>query len=166
MPTNRNALWTALSVTIASQSMRRRLFNILSALSVAMKRLPWILASANAVVNLTFLGWAWCHDEQGQGDVLVPLILALINLPASLLAFPLAGVVGILGLLAHVSMHDHPYVFYFLTFVPIGFAQYYLVGVAIRKSANWWLCRRRRLTSGLCPKCGHDLRSSKDRCPE
>ena len=129
----------------------------------SMKRLPWILASVNAIVNLTFLAWCWCQDEQGQGGVLLPLILALINFPASLLAFPLGWIIAVL---AQGSLHDHPYVLCSLTFVPIGFAQYYLIGVAIRKLTNWRLYRRRRLTSGLCLKCGYDLRATPDRCPE
>ena len=43
-----------------------------------------------------------------------------------------------------------------------------LAGVAVVRFAYWrlWARRRRRVLAGLCPDCGHDMRSLAERCPD
>ena len=42
-----------------------------------------------------------------------------------------------------------------------------LSGVAFMRLAYWrlWARRRRRIAAGMCPDCGHDMRSLAERCP-
>jgi len=49
--------------------------------------------------------------------------------------------------------------------VPLQLAEL-LVGVWLSISVYRWSKFRSRLTAGLCPACGYDLRATPDRCPE
>jgi hypothetical protein len=149
--------------------VKRRLFNIFSALSLALA--------------LTIAG-IWCYTGTGSGIVFMERdCLGLRSVKfvnscfAVVYAVPQPGAtlgsgdscIPIIGWLGVFVGWLH---FKDVLFHVIGIDDWLLIAVTLILPAFWlWTWRRQRqaewrLVHGYCPACGYDLRGSKERCPE
>ena len=147
-------------------TMKRRLFTILSALSMLLflamgvlllinggrtdtdpfdaNRLAWLMPYSSVVLLLTAIlpcCWLWLYGKMVAHEAYVVYIclasfVVVFVILASILPYWLTLAAAIVGALTRVPTE-----------------------VSRRR-------RQRRIKDGLCLTCGYDLRASKDRCPE
>ncbi len=154
--------------------MKRRLLNILSALSLLLcvgtvalwVRSYWVSDTLTSYSNLRLIGAGSVQGRLAFVTVYFdkpPAPRTVHNGWASLpVGNAFTGIPGWRHAGFGVESNDR----FTAVYVPLWFT----LGLsAILLPMRWlWLYRQRRIAErkGLCPKCGYDLRATPDRCPE
>ncbi len=178
-PLSPSRLWQNHAIVVKWTAMKRRLFNILSAMSLLLcvalmvlwVRSYWVCDAVDCRIvwgGKTLIrvipnyGRIWVYYDTSEDS---PSRLSLQYrteeaLPIPMLSF--ANRCGFSYLYAGASPNGRSN---WRAFVP-----YWLPTLASAVLPTAWLIdarrRKHRLKHGLCLTCGYDLRASKDRCPE